>query len=78
MQKNFLAYLNLLLQQFEAVSPSSVKWIIRYHQSLYGLEIFQFGKLKSSLATLFSIQGQFQHILQEKVMQRKSNFSLLC
>ena len=37
-----------------------------------------FGKLKSSLATLFSIQGQFQHILQEKVMQRKSNFSLLC
>lgn len=37
-----------------------------------------FGKLKSSLATLFSIQGQFQHILQEKVVQRKSNFSLLC
>lgn len=30
-----------------------------------------FGKLKNSPVTLFSIQGQFQHILQEKIMQRK-------
>lgn len=80
MQQNFFVYLNIFLQQFEAVSPCSVHRpldITIIHKAWKYCRTF--GELKGSLGTLLSLQEKFQHMLQEeKVMQRKSNFSLLC